>query len=30
VTEILDRYRSIADDLTARVDAVPDSAWDNQ
>jgi uncharacterized protein (TIGR03086 family) len=30
VTEILDRYRSIADDLTARVEAVPDSAWDNQ
>jgi uncharacterized protein (TIGR03086 family) len=29
VTEILDRYRRIADDLTARVDAVPDSAWDN-
>lgn len=28
MTEILDRYRSIADDLTARVNVVPDSAWD--
>jgi uncharacterized protein (TIGR03086 family) len=30
VSETLDRYRKLADDLTARVEAVPPDAWNNQ
>lgn len=29
MTEIADRYRKVAAGFTARVDAVPDDAWDN-
>jgi uncharacterized protein (TIGR03086 family) len=30
MSEVLDRYRVLADDFGARVNAVPEGAWDNQ
>lgn len=30
MSDVLDRYRALADDYTSRVDAVPASAWGNQ
>jgi uncharacterized protein (TIGR03086 family) len=30
MSDVLDRYRMVADDFEARVNAVPEGAWDNQ
>ena len=29
MSDLLDRYRHLADGFTARVEAVPEGAWDN-